>query len=207
MGNVVFFNSINVRVPWDRIYRRLGYREHKTLIDERIRSKTDSDIKYALSFIQIMGAGKLVTLNVTADDRALLQTGEIFISRDLVKYIGDCREAILIGATAGDGIMDAIGRDIDSQNLTRGSVLDAVASEMTDETLDWLCDYFNHQLKRENKKVDRRRYSAGYGDLDLKNQDEIYRILELEKIGVSITESHMLIPEKSVTAIARIINL
>ncbi|MBN2569657.1 MAG: methionine synthase [Deltaproteobacteria bacterium] len=207
MGNVVFFNSINVRVPWDRIYRRLGYREHKTLIDERIRSKTDSDIKYALSFIQIMGAGKLVPLNVTADDRALLQTGEIFISRDLVKYIGDCREAILIGATAGDGIMDAIGRDIDSQNLTRGSVLDAVASEMTDETLDWLCDYFNHQLKRENKKVDRRRYSAGYGDLDLKNQDEIYRILELEKIGVSITESHMLIPEKSVTAIARIINL
>lgn len=206
MGSVIFFNSINVRVPWDKIYRRLGYREHKTLIDERRRGETESDIEYALSFINMKGAGKRVALSEITDDRISLATGEVFASRDLAKYIDDCEEVLLIGATAGDSIIDAIGRDVDSQNLTRGSILDAVASEMADGALDWICDYFNHQLKRENKTVGRSRYSAGYGDLQLENQGKMYSMLELKEIGVSITENNILIPEKSVTAIARIMN-
>ncbi len=207
MGYAIFFNAIHVRVPWDKIYRRLGYREHKTLIDERRRGETEHDVEHALSFINTKGAGKRVILSGITDDRISLSTGEVFVSRDLAKYIGDCEEILIVGATAGDSIMDAIHRDVDSQNLTRGSILDAVASEMTDGALDWICDYFNHQLKRENKRVGRSRYSAGYGDLKLENQKTIYRMLELKKIGVSITENNILIPEKSVTAIARIMNV
>ena len=206
MGSVIFFNSINIRLPRDRIYRRLGYREHITRIDERRRGEIDNDIEHALSFINIKGAGKRVVVSVKTGDRVSLSTGEVFASRDLAKYIGDCEEVLIMGATAGDSIMEAIRKDTDSQNLTRGSILDAVASEMTDGALDWMCDYFNRELKRENKTVGRSRYSAGYGDLKLENQEKMYRMLELEKIEVSITESHMLIPEKSVTAITRIMN-
>ena len=207
MGSAIFFNSINVRVPWDKIYGRLGYRKHTTSMDEKRRRETDNDIEYALSLINIKGAVKRVPLSGGRGDGISLSTGEVFVSRDLVKYIGDCDEVLIMGATAGDSIMDAIHRDVDSQNLTRGSILDAVASEMTDGALDWICDYFNHQLKRENKRVGRSRYSAGYGDLKLENQKTIYRMLELKKIGVSITENNILIPEKSVTAIARIMNV
>ncbi len=206
MGSVIFFNSINVRVPLDKIYRRLGYRKHITRVDERRRGEIDNDIEYALSFINMKGAGKRVAVSRKTGDRVSLSTGEVFASRDLAKYIGDCEEVLIMGATAGGSIMEAIREDADSQNLTRGSILDAVASEMTDGALEWMCDYFNHELRRENKKVGRRRYSAGYGDLKLENQEKMYHMLELEKIEVSITESHMLIPEKSVTAITRIVN-
>lgn len=198
---------MNVRVPRDKIYMRLGYREHSTRMDEKIRRETEQSIAYALSFINMRGAGKRVSLSEKKADSISLATAEVFVSRNLSKYIGDCREVLILGATAGENIMSAIHEDISTDNLTRGSVLDAVASEMTDGALDWMCDYFNHQLKRENRKVGRSRYSAGYGDLGLKYQKTIFQMLRLDQIGVSITDSHMLIPEKSVTAIARIMNV
>jgi cobalamin-dependent methionine synthase I len=207
VNDVIFFRSINLRITRDRIYRRLRYKENTTRIDEERRKKTENDIDYALSLIDMKGACVRVALVRKETDRIFLSTGEVFVSRDLAKYIRDSEEILVMGATAGDDIMNAIREDVAAQNLTRGSILDAVASEMTDGTLDWICGYFDHQLKRENKRVARNRYSAGYGDLDLENQRIIHRMLGLERIGVSINESHILIPEKSVTAIARIIKV
>ena len=46
------------------------------------------------------------------------------------------------------------------------------------------------------------RYSPGYGDLPLEAQRELVRALDTHrKIGVSLTESCLMMPSKSVTAI------
>jgi cobalamin-dependent methionine synthase I len=112
-----------------------------------------------------------------------------------------------MGATAGSAIMDAIRGDTAGRDVTRGVVLDAAASEMTDAALDWIMDYFNRTLRRENKSLFKKRFSAGYGDFLLENQKTIYNLLQLDRLGVGITESCMLIPEKSVTAISGIESL
>ncbi|MBR4376039.1 MAG: methionine synthase, partial [Spirochaetia bacterium] len=43
-------------------------------------------------------------------------------------------------------------------------------------------------------------FSPGYGDFDLKNQRIFYSLLHLEQFGIHLTESYMLVPEKSVIA-------
>jgi hypothetical protein len=109
-----------------------------------------------------------------------------------------------MGATAGREIMNAIEEDATGANVTRGIVLDAAASEIVDDALDWIVDYFNQSLRRENRRLLGKRYSAGYGDLFLETQKVIYGLLQLDRIGIEITKSCMLIPEKSVTAITGI---
>ena len=48
----------------------------------------------------------------------------------------------------------------------------------------------------------RPRFSPGYGDFDIHHQEEILRMLDAhKKIGLSMTESCMLTPTKSVTAL------
>jgi len=64
--------------------------------------------------------------------------------------------------------------------------------------------YFNRTLLRENRQLLKKRYSAGYGDLLLETQKTIHRLLQLDRIGIRITDSCMLIPEKSVTAVTGI---
>jgi cobalamin-dependent methionine synthase I len=103
--------------------------------------------------------------------------------------------------------MEEISLATQGKNLTRAVILDAVASEMTDSGLDWIMDYMNQELMRKARRLTKARFSAGYGDFSLENQKAIHTLLRLDKIGVFITDRCILMPEKSVTAVAGIVAL
>jgi hypothetical protein len=81
-------------------------------------------------------------------------------------------------------------------------ILDSVASQTADAALDWIVQMLNKIFAREGKKLTKHRYSPGFGDLPLSYQKEIFEALKLYKLNMSITEKFMLVPEKSVIAIA-----
>lgn len=207
MQPTVFFNSIIIEAPLKRIYKRLGYRQGITRIPSERESEVEKYISEALSLIKLRGVGRRLPVWWKNDHQVILADGagdEVFKSRRLSRFFGECREALLMGATAGIDVTAAIAEDAGGNRLTRGVVFDATASEMVDASLDWIMSYFARELRRESKMLTEKRFSAGYGDFLLENQLKVFRLLELERIGVKITESFVLIPEKSVTAIAGI---
>ncbi len=109
-----------------------------------------------------------------------------------------------MAATAGPEIVKAISENSTGKDVTAAVVFDAVASEMADSALGWVMNYFNRELARENKQLTLRRFSAGYGDFLLENQKIIYDVLDLGRLGISLSDGYMLIPEKTVTAVAGI---
>ena len=46
-----------------------------------------------------------------------------------------------------------------------------------------------------------RRFSPGYGDLPLSVQPAFAQELDLESLGVAVTDSYLLVPQKSITAL------
>lgn len=128
----------------------------------------------------------------------------MFRSKKLSAFLRNCREVILMGATSGSAIMEAIRDKTGRNDLTAAVVYDATASEMTDGALEWIMQYMNQALRREGKTLLPRRFSAGYADFALENQKIIYEKLQMDKFGVQINPSYILIPEKSVTAITGI---
>jgi hypothetical protein len=158
----------------------------------------------ALSLIQLKGAGLRMSVLKKEASEIILSGDVRFQSHQLTGFLSQCQEIVLMGATAGADIMNAIQEDASGRDVTRGVVFDATASEMADAALNWIMDYFNRTLRRENKRLLQKRFSAGYGDFLLENQETIYNLLQLDRLGVRITESCMLIPEKSVTAITGI---
>ena len=204
MKSVVFFDSINISVPRREIFKRLGYRKGITRVGRGQEEVIEDYIEYALSLIHLKGAARRISIKEKSSSSIVLLNGIVFESKGLSKMIGNCEEIILMGATAGDDVIESIKEDTEADQLTRGVILDAVASEMVDASLDWIVDYFNRELRRENKQLTKSRFSAGYGDFILENQKWIYDILEFERIGVRINEHCILMPEKSVTAVAGI---
>jgi hypothetical protein len=204
MQDVVYFKDMAVATPFDRIYRRLGYRKDRTDLSPRGQAETDKSIETALPLIRLQGAARRLTFAREETTTLRLPGGDTFESRQLIKFLGDCKEMLLMGATAGPEIMAAIQEDAAGGNITRGVVMDAAASEIVDGALDWIMAYYRQTLFREGRRLLTARYSAGYGDLVLENQQAMYRLLALEKIGIAITASCILIPEKSVTAITGI---
>ena len=105
---------------------------------------------------------------------------------------------------AGAAVIEAIRRDTAADNLARAVVLDAAASEMVDAALDWMEAFFAQDLRRESRRLTKSRFSCGYGDLALENQKLFHDLLDLKRFGVELTEQYILVPEKSVTAVAGI---
>ena len=116
-------------------------------------------------------------------------------SADLAERLAGCRSVILIAATLGVGLDRLIAR-YSLTEPSRAVILQAVGSAAVETCLDRIC----YEFSLENKT--RERFSCGYGDLSLSLQRDIFAALDCEKqIGVTLNESLLMSPSKSVTAI------
>ncbi|MCI9075098.1 MAG: Vitamin B12 dependent methionine synthase activation subunit [Dorea sp.] len=122
------------------------------------------------------------------------------VSRNLRKNLRDCHEALLLGATLGIGV-DLLMKRYSLMDMTRAVVLQAAAAAILEEYLDSCQKKIGSELEAEGKYL-RPRFSPGYGDFDIRYQDMMLRMLHADKsIGLTMTDSYMLTPAKSVTAV------
>ncbi len=204
MDRLITFERITIKPPLQAIYRRLGYRKGRTRITPDDSRALDADIEHARSLIELKGAAIRLPI-LSKDFRQIRLAGNLRLeSANLVALLADSQEVLLMGATAGAAVIEAIRKDTAADNLTRAVVLDAAASETVDAALDWMEAFFARQLRREGRQLTKSRFSCGYGDLALENQKLFYDLLDLKRFGVELTEKYILEPEKSVTAVAGI---
>jgi len=200
-----FHTIILAEWPDEAIYRRLGFRRASTRMSPEQQAETERFIRVAQDMVRLQGAFLRQPVRVEPPERTVLANHVEFQSKNLVAFLRDAREMVLMAATAGEENMQAIRRDAAEEFITRAVVLDAAASEAVDAALDWIMGYLRQSLRREGKVLMNTRYSAGYGDLALENQRTIHQLLDLERLGIGLTESCILVPEKPVTAMTGIL--
>ncbi len=121
-------------------------------------------------------------------------------SKALIKNLSSCNEIILFAATVGIEI-DRLIAKYSNISQPEAVCLQAVGSER----IEALCDAFNDEIKLELEQkgfYTKPRFSPGYGDLPLSIQKEVFAALDCSrKIGLTLNESLLMSPSKSVTAI------
>ncbi len=121
-------------------------------------------------------------------------------SRALAKNLGGCRRAVIFGATVGLEA-DRLIKRYSRLDTARAVMLQAIGAER----IEALCDAFCADIEgnvAERGLFTRPRFSPGYGDLPLEIQRDFVRVLDCRrKIGVTLNESLLMSPSKSVTAI------
>lgn len=122
------------------------------------------------------------------------------VSRNLARNLKDCDEILLFGATLGSQV-DVLLMKYGKLSVSKAVVMQAAAVVM----LETYCDERNEELKEtylSKGRYLRPRFSPGYGDFSLACQQPIAAALELNKrIGITLTESLLMAPSKSVTAV------
>jgi len=122
-------------------------------------------------------------------------------SAALMKNLTGCDRIILFGATVGVGI-DRLIAKYGVLSPSKALMLQALGAER----IEALCDEFCRDMESVYGKL-RPRFSPGYGDLPLTIQREIFAYLGCPKrIGLTLNESLLMSPSKSVTAIIGIVN-
>lgn len=123
-------------------------------------------------------------------------------SKSLLRLLSGANRAILLAATVGLGLDREILR-LGAVSATKQLFADAFGTERVEAICDSLC---NRLVERYPNSMLTQRFSAGYGDLPLELQRDIFALLDCpRKIGLTLNESLMMSPSKSVTAIVGII--
>ena len=117
-------------------------------------------------------------------------------SEKLCKNLEGCKNFLLFAATVGievDRFISRYGRVSPSKAL----MFQAIGAERIESLCDKFCEFVSKEYG-----FTKPRFSPGYGDLPLDIQKDFFRVLEpSRKIGLSLTESMLMTPSKSVTAI------
>lgn len=124
-------------------------------------------------------------------------------SADLAKCLRGSVEIVMFAATVGFAPDRYIARE------QRRSPLKALLAQgFGAERVERLCDVFCAEFNELRDDAEARalvctpRFSPGYGDLPLEAQRDFFRILDCgRRIGVSLGESLLMSPTKSVTAV------
>ncbi len=136
-----------------------------------------------------------------AEKRAFCDFGSFAVqSEQLAKNLDSCASVLLLAATAGVGIDRLIGK-YGRIAPSKALMFQAIGTELVEA----VCDMFSKEYEAEHNCTLRPRFSPGYGDLPLETQKDIFAVLEpARKIGLTLNDSLLMSPSKSVTAFAGI---
>ncbi len=113
-------------------------------------------------------------------------------------HLAGCAQVILMAATLGTET-ESLLRRAQLRDLADAVLLDAAASAAIENVCDNLCADLAAVLA---PKALTARFSPGYGDFPLRQQAQLFRVLDVERrIGVTLTAGGLMLPQKSVTAL------
>lgn len=182
--------------------RYLGYKKDQP--DEAVRQMITACLEEVEAAAVPKSVYERFPLTFTGEDT--FQAASLNLkSRSLQRNLAGCAEVYLFAATIGIAV-DTLIRRTALMDSARGLVMQAAAAAVIEE----YCDEVNNHLRAEAADEGlylRPRFSPGYGDLSLDCQRDFLYVLKAQKnIGLTVTDSGLMVPVKSVTAIIGISN-
>ncbi len=189
--NIINLDAGKLCVPTSDIIRYSGCKQTK---DEKLCAMCEEVLTELKEAITPRAVFAEVPVKFT-EDMADFGFGK-YKSRSLRTFLsGDCT-AYIFAATVGVGADRLIARY--SPILpSRAVITDGCATA----AIECFCDYICTEVFKTQAQA---RFSPGYGDLPLEMQKDILSLLNASlNIGLSMTDSYLLTPTKSVTAIVK----
>ena len=179
----------------NEIYRYLRIPPHAPA-DAELEALIDGCIEEAMAAMRPQSVYRIYPI---LREKDTMQIGSLTLtsqlaSRALASYEHAAVFALTLGAEP-----DRLIRRYTALGVSRAAVMQAVLAELTEME----CDNLMARITEENPDATLgRRFSPGYGDLPLEAQRILFPMLDVSRrIGITLTDSLLMIPSKSVTAL------
>jgi len=174
-------------------------------IDDRpsisISARLKKTIKIAVSDIRQHSRFKAIfgISDVDTENRHIVISDQTFNSRRLKKVLIPCHKTVVFITTIGEEIDRLIKKSM-KRRSSYGYILDAAASVAVESATNGLMDHIENHY--DGKVETTYRYSPGYCDWALREQQKLFHLLPHKRIGVDLSDSYLMTPRKSISGIA-----
>jgi hypothetical protein len=181
------FENFQVEISKKDVLRLLGYKSGKTKMSQGVEKLINE--AYSLS------EGLL-------KPKAIVE----WVAREKLKEIdifNDAEGAIIAICTIGNELESNVNAFMSGSKLALGSILDAIGSEAVEGAVNYINKYLKSVAQERGYGISKR-FSPGYGKWTLDAQRWIFSMIDAKSIGVTLTDTCMMIPRKSVSFAVKI---
>lgn len=195
MAATIMMHSLNsLDIPYEQIVRYAG------MLNGEVPDSINGLISKCLPIIQ--NAAKYnacyIEVPVSITDKTVSFDCFDITSHNLTTLLTGCDKAILVAATIGIET-DIIIKRAEVTSKAEALILNSIAIAAIEKYMTLLNAFFKEQYSGYELRP---RYSPGYGDVPLATQKELLSVLDTKrKIGVALSDSLLMTPTKSVSAI------
>lgn len=190
--------SLPVNIPFKRIYNRMG-RRISTEISAEMKDKIDRTINDAFMICELKASYDFFDVK-NNDGKNIIIGTETFVSESFCSLVKNCSKVALFAVTIGSKLTEKRQAFIDSNEIYNALVYDAVGSEIAEEGAEYMHYFLGKVAASKGGCIMKRRFSPGYSDMSLEMQKKVFKLLTPEVIGIQLSPSCLMTPEKSVTA-------
>ena len=191
----LFPDSKDFSPDFKEVARYLGYRKAAGP-DVDISSLMEKAAKEMQAIMKPQGVFEVFDLDCSSDSISFADV--TLHSKDLATNLEGCTKVALLAATIGPQV-DALIRRYSSLDPVYASILQATGAMFIEEVVDLVNEEIKKIAGSQGLKT-KPRYSPGFGDVPLEVQRDFFRLLPCTRIGLTLMDTLIMAPEKSVTA-------
>jgi len=118
----------------------------------------------------------------------------------IINYLASSVQVVVIALTIGPKLETQVNEYFTSGEYTFGLLLDAAGTAAVEVAANQVCEFIKRQAALQGY-LPLPRFSPGYGNWDITVQPLILKLANAHEINLIATESCMLLPRKSITAV------
>lgn len=187
------YNAQILSIDAAEVRRYAGLRKAQNFGEKNIRDACEE----ALLLMEVRGAWEVYDYcnHVVASEPPF-----VIVGKSIIKHLDGCEKVICMAVTVGAEIEREVTKKFERGEYLASVLLDAAATAAVEQAANAMEKNFAAKFSKDGYRM-RWRFSPGYGDWNLTEQEKLFKICGAEKIGMCLTSAMMLEPRKSVTAI------
>jgi hypothetical protein len=123
-----------------------------------------------------------------------------FKSRKLSRTLGKCNRVTIFLATIGGKIDELVSTLMRQKKVSDAYIYDAIGSAAVEETVERFQQRLDALVKQESETTSLR-FSPGYCDWQIQEQEKIFQVVESDLVGVRLSRGCLMTPRKSVSGV------
>jgi len=140
-------------------------------------------------------------ISLSGENRSLQVEGITFNVRPIIyRQIKEAEEVALFICTAGPVVGEMCRQSMKDGDLLRGYVYDVIGSEIVEAAADRMQEELRKSIADLGKEITNR-FSPGYCGWDVAEQHKLFSFFKDNYCGITLTESALMNPIKSVSGI------
>jgi cobalamin-dependent methionine synthase I len=193
--------DIHLEIPREEVLRLLKYKKETTVINQKIVGLVDRAIEEGRALAQPKAVYADYDVKQT-DEKHVFLNGISFsvLSKSAAHRLMHAKKVTFFVVTICHKLEGKIQEYVREGVLSSAAMLDAVGSAAVESVASYINALTDRRAKDTGFKTIQR-FSPGYGDWDLKSQKELLHLLNASQIGISLTSSNLMQPEKSVSGV------